>query len=195
MGEGGEYGSAQAKHVLTPYTIGTEEGIVTGTMPNRGGMDKVITNPNEVISIPEGYHNGAGKIKVDLNESYCIFTTTGTLYDMYASVGGVDSTSLTYEKKIEKRVRGKGKIRVTFSLRSDAAGDTIAYARIYINDVPIGIERRVEVRDFVEFTEEISVNYYDKVQIYMKTWQRDTSRRYSAVLRNFAIASNANIIT
>ncbi|MGM1048640.1 MAG: hypothetical protein ACQEXX_21210 [Bacillota bacterium] len=31
QGEGGEYGTAQAEHVLSPYTIGTEDGVVVGT--------------------------------------------------------------------------------------------------------------------------------------------------------------------
>ena len=36
QGEGGEYGNAQANHVLAPNTIGTENGIITGTMVNQG---------------------------------------------------------------------------------------------------------------------------------------------------------------
>ena len=33
LGEGGEYGTAQPQHVLEGYTIGTEEGIKSGTIP------------------------------------------------------------------------------------------------------------------------------------------------------------------
>ena len=35
LGEGGEYGTAQPEHVLEGYTIGTEEGLKTGTIHNR----------------------------------------------------------------------------------------------------------------------------------------------------------------
>ncbi|WP_024832384.1 hypothetical protein [Ruminiclostridium josui] len=31
LGEGGEYGNATADKVIAPYTIGTENGLVTGT--------------------------------------------------------------------------------------------------------------------------------------------------------------------
>ena len=36
QGEGGEYGNAQPQHVLSPYTIGTENGVVPGTIPSKG---------------------------------------------------------------------------------------------------------------------------------------------------------------
>lgn len=60
QGEGGEYGTAVASDVLTGKTIGTEEGIINGTMPNRGA---VIITPSAVDqAILAGYHNGAGKV-------------------------------------------------------------------------------------------------------------------------------------
>ncbi|MGG4145770.1 hypothetical protein ABEW34_21975 [Paenibacillus algorifonticola] len=39
QGEGGEYGTALAADVLAGKTIGTEAGLVTGTMPLRGGEE------------------------------------------------------------------------------------------------------------------------------------------------------------
>lgn len=62
LGEGGEYGNATIDKVLSPFTIGTENGIVTGTMPDIGSIDEVITTQNGEIIISEGYHDGTGKI-------------------------------------------------------------------------------------------------------------------------------------
>lgn len=58
QGEGGEYGTAQTKHVLSPYTIGTEEGIKTGTMPNRGAPAHTLTTQGGQYNIPAGYYSG-----------------------------------------------------------------------------------------------------------------------------------------
>lgn len=60
QGEGGEYGTAQAGDVLTGKTIGTEDGIINGTMPNHGTHN--ITPGISNIIIPEGYHNGNGVV-------------------------------------------------------------------------------------------------------------------------------------
>lgn len=62
LGEGGEYGTAQPEHVLEGYTIGTEEGLKTGTMPNRGAVTNTITTQGGSYTIPAGYHNGSGKV-------------------------------------------------------------------------------------------------------------------------------------
>jgi hypothetical protein len=62
LGEGGEYGTAQASDVLTGKTIGTENGIVTGTMPNRGAINQTLTTQGGSYTIPSGYHNGSGKV-------------------------------------------------------------------------------------------------------------------------------------
>ena len=63
LGEGGgEYGTALPEHVLEGYTIGTEEGIKSGTMPNRGAVTHTITTQGGSYTIPSGYHNGSGKV-------------------------------------------------------------------------------------------------------------------------------------
>ncbi|MBU5427147.1 hypothetical protein KQI41_12045 [Tissierella pigra] len=60
QGEGGEYGTALASDVLTGKTIGTEDGIISGTMPNRGAVN--ITPSQADQTIVNGFHNGAGKV-------------------------------------------------------------------------------------------------------------------------------------
>ena len=62
LGEGGEYGTATASDVLQGKTIGTEDGLVDGTMPNRGTVTNTITTQGGSYTIPRGYHNGSGKV-------------------------------------------------------------------------------------------------------------------------------------
>jgi len=84
LGEGGEYGTAQPEHVLQGYTIGTEQGIVAGTMPNQG--QKIITPSTVNIAIPRGYHDGTGYVVGDsdlipsnIKKGVNIFGVLGTL--------------------------------------------------------------------------------------------------------------------
>ncbi|WP_379135968.1 hypothetical protein [Paenibacillus sp. sgz500958] len=57
LGEGGEYGDATADKVLAPNTIGTDTGIVVGTMPNNGALG-TITPSTSNQNIPAGYTSG-----------------------------------------------------------------------------------------------------------------------------------------
>lgn len=58
QGEGGEYGTATAANVLAGKTIGSDSGLVTGTMPDKGAI--TITPGQTAQAIPAGYHNGSG---------------------------------------------------------------------------------------------------------------------------------------
>lgn len=62
QGEGGEYGTATAPDVLSGKTFGTENGVVGGTMPNRGAVNMTLTDFGQQYIIPAGYHNGLGKV-------------------------------------------------------------------------------------------------------------------------------------
>lgn len=61
QGEGGDYGTAGAAQVLTGYTIGTDAGIVSGTMPNQGAAT-LTPSGTGAVPIPAGYHNGSGVV-------------------------------------------------------------------------------------------------------------------------------------
>jgi hypothetical protein len=61
QGEGGDYGTAGAAQVLTGYTIGTDAGIVSGTMPNQGAAT-LTPSGTGAVPIPAGYHNGSGTV-------------------------------------------------------------------------------------------------------------------------------------
>lgn len=51
-----------------PYYTPTISGLEkrTGTMVNQGAVTKTFTSSNESYTIPAGYHNGAGKVSVNL---------------------------------------------------------------------------------------------------------------------------------
>lgn len=78
QGEGGEYGTAGASQVRAPYTIGTENGIVTGTMPTitKQGVSGTWENPMSGTTVnakvygvlPDGYYNQATELNVSIEE-------------------------------------------------------------------------------------------------------------------------------
>ena len=86
LGERGDYGTAQPEHVLEEYTIGTENGIVSGTMPNRGAINQTITTQGGQIIIPEGYHDGNGKVTA----YFANLTSENIRYQI--TIGGVTGT-------------------------------------------------------------------------------------------------------
>lgn len=56
----------------TAYARGSE---ITGTMPNIGGQDSVITTSSQEISISQGYHDGSGVVNIDEDEQSKIIAT------------------------------------------------------------------------------------------------------------------------
>ena len=49
----------------TAYVKGSKK---TGTMPNNGAVTGTITTVDGQYTIPQGYHDGAGKVQIDSNE-------------------------------------------------------------------------------------------------------------------------------
>lgn len=116
LGEGGEYGTATPTEVLKGYTIGTEEGIKTGTleltgnataadtlagktfyntnakvketgtMPNQGAVSHTLTNQGASYTIPKGYHNGNGVVNANITNLIAANIKAGV------TVGGVLGT-------------------------------------------------------------------------------------------------------
>ncbi|WP_270166089.1 hypothetical protein [Paenibacillus sp. SYP-B4298] len=85
QGEGGEYGDAVAADVLSGKTIGTETGLVTGTMPNRGAGG-TVTPGTSAQTKAAGYYSSAITVAGDANlvadnilAGKSIFGVTGTI--------------------------------------------------------------------------------------------------------------------
>lgn len=87
LGEGGEYGTAGAPQVLTGYSLGTESGVIPGTMPDRGSVGtQTLTSEGQEYTIAEGYHNGLGKVKAAITNLAATVIKAGT------TVGGILGT-------------------------------------------------------------------------------------------------------
>lgn len=82
----------------TAYVNGTK---ITGTMPNRGSSAGIITVLDGEYTIPQGYHDGSGKISIDsteqakliaanIREGVTILGVTGTM----SGSEGVKATSI-----------------------------------------------------------------------------------------------------
>lgn len=56
-------GNVTAKDIIAGKTAWMNGEMITGTMTNHGGLNKVLT-PGESFTVPEGYHNGTGKVTV-----------------------------------------------------------------------------------------------------------------------------------
>lgn len=75
----------------TAYARGTK---LTGTMPNHGAVNLTIDDVNDEISIPQGYHDGGGKVSIlstekakliaaNIKQGITIMGVTGTLEPGY----------------------------------------------------------------------------------------------------------------
>ena len=71
----------------TAYARGTK---LTGTMPNNGSISLTISEVNEEVSVPQGYHDGSGKVSIletekakliasNIKQGITILGVTGTL--------------------------------------------------------------------------------------------------------------------
>lgn len=58
---------AEAEILLgkTAYARGAK---LTGTMPNRGAISQKITTKAQEVTVPQGYHDGSGKVSIDTVE-------------------------------------------------------------------------------------------------------------------------------
>ena len=60
--------SANQAEVLATMTCAKGGQILTGTMPNIGAQNSYITTKAQEISLSQGYHDGSGKVSIDLTE-------------------------------------------------------------------------------------------------------------------------------
>lgn len=56
----------------TAYARGAK---ITGTMPNNGGVTGVIATKDGQYIIPQGYHDGSGKVSIELTEQEKLIAT------------------------------------------------------------------------------------------------------------------------
>lgn len=60
--------TATADEILTGEVAYNKGNRVVGTMKNNGAVAGKITTKAEAYSVPQGYHDGSGKVSIDANE-------------------------------------------------------------------------------------------------------------------------------
>lgn len=60
--------TAKAAEILTGKTAGVGGKIITGAMPNRGAVSGTIATKDGTYTVPNGYHDGSGKVAIDATE-------------------------------------------------------------------------------------------------------------------------------
>ena len=56
--------TATAAEILATKTAGVNGVMVTGSMPNNGAVDGKISAKDEQYTVPQGYHDGSGKVSI-----------------------------------------------------------------------------------------------------------------------------------
>lgn len=56
--------TAVAAEILTSKTAYKNGAKLTGTMPNRGAVTGTISTKSEQYTVPQGYHDGSGKVQI-----------------------------------------------------------------------------------------------------------------------------------
>jgi len=99
LGEGGEYGTAGPEHVLAPYTIGTEEGLKQGTMPNRAGDTPALAISRSGTTLklraPKGFYDGTDD-NVTYNEPNWIAANIPVGISMFGLAGSNTNKKWAY---------------------------------------------------------------------------------------------------
>jgi len=161
---------------------------------------KIITPGTTNQTIAKGFHSGSGYVKGDANlvagnirQGVSILEVPGTfVFDLSPGslvlgqvVEKIAFIGTTYTKKVEARINYSGTVRVTFSIENYHYNHT-GYGRIYVNGSARGVPRTVVGWPPVAFTEDIIVNAFDLIQIYVKG-QSDSDG--AVALSNFKVSA------
>ena len=60
--------TATVAEVLATKTFAKGDSVLTGTMPNRGSVTGTISTKAQEYTIPQGYHDGSGKVSISSTE-------------------------------------------------------------------------------------------------------------------------------
>lgn len=88
LGEGGDYGTATKDQVLNTHTIGTENGVIAGTIPIKSTQTYTPSTVNQTIASLQ-YLNGVQTILGDANLIAANIVKNKTIFDV---VGAYDKT-------------------------------------------------------------------------------------------------------
>ncbi|MEK5413691.1 pyocin knob domain-containing protein [Paenibacillus sp. FSL L8-0708] len=156
QGEGGEYGTATAAEVLAGKTIGTENGLVNGTMPDNRSVAKdaagaTLSGYDLYLNTPEGYYNTTSSIRVrednlanpsNWRSDRTMFGKQGTMpviagVDVASGVGrwGNGDLAVYPLEGYRKGGMGAGEIKVTVAQLNSAGLPQVASGTIESGDL------------------------------------------------------------
>lgn len=67
--------TALASEILASKTAGVNGKMVTGTMVNNGAQNSTITTKDQEVNIKNGFHDGSGKVSIDLQNKQRLLVT------------------------------------------------------------------------------------------------------------------------
>lgn len=92
--------TAVAAEILATKTAYANGSKVTGTMPNRGAIAEVIDAKDDVITVPQGYHDGSGTVQLDATEkAKLIAGNIKSGVSLFGVVGDYEGEGGTYQSK------------------------------------------------------------------------------------------------
>ncbi|MDQ0170264.1 tail fiber protein [Paenibacillus tundrae] len=161
QGEGGEYGTAIEGDVRAGKTISTENGLVSGTLPNRGTAS-FRSDINNTVSIPAGIYN---------QSSIAPFEATPGNTRIYGpnssdSVSGNVTTPTPTSLSVTIKRAGVYRTELQFGSIWSTTGLTV-YVQIYSSSGSTGTLRSMEVRGTTSpmYVEDIYFNAGSKVGV------------------------------
>ena len=84
--------TATAAGILSGQKAGVRGELITGEMPNRGGVTGTISTKAGSYVIPEGYHDGSGRVSISSTEQEKIIASNiksgVTILDVTGTYGG-----------------------------------------------------------------------------------------------------------
>lgn len=60
--------TALVAEILSGRTAHARGNQLVGTMPNRGAIDETIITKDQVVAVPQGYHDGSGTVRINATE-------------------------------------------------------------------------------------------------------------------------------
>lgn len=168
-------------NVLTGTTIAGQ----AGTMANNGATGTTLTSQGQSYSIPSGYTTGgtvtanitnlsSGNIASGVTVGGVLGSynpvptpTAGTTNILLQETAENSTTSGTPVKVHEFKINYAGTYTLAFNLKEGSASSCTAYGQIYVNGVARGTLHSTISTVYTNYTDSITVNVNDLVQLYV----------------------------
>lgn len=103
--------TAAVGEILSGKTAAARGSILTGTMPNNGAVTGTITTKTQQYTIPQGYHDGSGKVSIaaaeqakiianNIREGITILGVTGTMSGSEGVVAEAKTATPTFSQQV-----------------------------------------------------------------------------------------------